>query len=121
MADGPSSAISKSYSSLKMTRNDCRGPSSSSTISNVPRRLGKTAGASLSIGSAFTAIVNQGSSGHFRWFKCSPALAGLKQKNHFHGRISPVYPGFEQLQCLPGGDLLEFFPLEMVQLMLDQD
>src|ERR1700679_3897594 len=41
-----------------MTRNDWRGPSSSSTINNVPRRLGKMTGsASFSIGSAVNAML----------------------------------------------------------------
>jgi hypothetical protein len=40
IAVGPSSAMSRSYSSLKITRSDWRGPSSSSTISSVPRRFG---------------------------------------------------------------------------------
>ena len=65
IAVGPSSAISKSYSSLKMTRNDWRGPSSSSTISNVPRRLAGT-GSMMSATAVFVSADWFSGQGHIR-------------------------------------------------------
>ena len=44
MAEGPSLASSRSYSPLKTIFSDSRGPSSSSTISSVPRLRGAGAG-----------------------------------------------------------------------------
>src|ERR1035441_3585461 len=120
IAVGPSSAISKSYSSLKMTRSDCRGPSSSSTTNNVPRRLrnivlSPSTGLLLAINSSVVKVM----------FGNQP-FCSIQAKTLNGDTLLQIFlpsrtnqPHTQHFQCLPRRDFLECLALIRIKFALN--
>src|SRR5450756_1566606 len=120
IAVGPSSAISISYSSLKMTRNDCRGPSSSSTTNNVPRRLRNVVlSPSTGLLLAINGAVVKAMSGN-------QSFCSIQAKTLNGATLLQIFlpsrtnqPHTQHFQCLPRRDFLECLALIRIKFALN--
>src|SRR5208282_4949075 len=108
IAVGPSSAISILYSSLKMTRSDCRGPSSSSTTSNVPRRLRNVVlSPSTGLLLAINGSVVKAMSGNQTFYSIQAKTLNGATLLQFFLPSRTNQPHTQHFQCLPRRDFLE--------------
>src|ERR1039457_1850342 len=120
IAVGPSSAISISYSSLKITRSDCRGPSSSSTINNVPRRLRNVVlSPSTGLLLAINGSVVKAMSGNQPFCSIQAETLNGATLLHFFLPSRTNQPHTQHFQCLPRRDFLECPALIRIKFALN--